>query len=288
MKILGLPAALIALCVCHAADPSQNPNAAQPESTLVPARIEVIYLANGRITTVQLAGNKHPPHLIIGAPIVAFQYDSAANQIQLTPRVDDGETNMNMTVDGQTYVIVLKMVRDLRVQYLRTFTIANASGEDDAGDEVLLEKARPMKPVDIDIVTWVRQAERAQQDPIYKEQKLQSFRNRTIGRTYDWNDNVITLVEVDQFIDKDLLLFKAEWVNRSRDALYLNARQYGVRVANQRIPVVAAMQDAPDSIIYPGQHEVVWLAVQGYRLRRENQWELVLPPDSNAVAAMAR
>jgi len=283
--ILGLAIILLA-SMGVALRAAAQPASSQP-AALSPQRIEVVYLAPGRATTLQLSGNKTPPRIFVGAEIVAFEYEAATNQIRLRPRVDAGETNLNMTIDGQTYVFVLKIVGDVRVQYLRTFTIENASGEEDAGDEAGLGRAPPMRPVDVDIIHLVAEAERARGDPVYLKTKP-NFRYRHLGKSYDWNDNVVTLVEVDQFIEKDLLLFKIEWVNRAKDALYLNARQYGIAVANQKIPVIAAMQDAPESIIFPGQHEVVWLAVQGYRLRRTNNWALTLPPEASAVTAMAR
>jgi len=67
-------------------------------------------------------------------------------------------------IDGQTYVFVLKIIGDVRVQYLRTFTIENASGEEDAGDEAGLGRAPPMRPVDVDIIHLVAEAERARGD----------------------------------------------------------------------------------------------------------------------------
>lgn len=260
----------------------ETTGAATGPTKLSPTRIEVIYIAYGRATTIQLTGVKSTPRFFLGAPIVAYQYEKDTKQVQLTAAVEEGETNLNVTVDGITYVWVLKIVQDTRLNYLRTFTIVDETAEEDAKDEAALSRARPLKPFEVDIVQATQTAERAKRDGQFRK-TLPNYRYLTLAKPYSWNDNIVNLVEVHQFLDSDLLLFKVEWVNRAGEAIYLNVRQYGLAVANQKIPVIAAMQDSPNSIVMPGQHEVVWLAVQGYRLRRHNEWQLVLPPDGAAV-----
>jgi hypothetical protein len=72
-------------------------------------------------------------------------------------------------------------------------------------------------------------------------------------------------------------------VNRTNDALFLDAGQYGLFVAGHRIPIIARYKVGAGSVVYPGQLETVYLAVQGYRLSRNNDWELGLPPDAVSV-----
>jgi len=253
---------------------------------LSPDRVEVIYLASGRATTLQLL-TKQQPSFFLGADIIEYTWDADLRQILLTPKVEEGETNMNVTIDGETYILLFKIVRDQRVQYRRTFTIENEKVTADEMDEELMAKARPMKPTEVDIVSLAQVVERAQADKAYA-QTLKYLRQHTIAKAYSWNDSSIHLSAVYQFLNLGVLLFKIEWVNRSGDAVYLHARQYGLMIAGKKIPVIAAMQDAPTSIVYPNQHEVVWLAVQGYPLRRNNDWELVLPPDERAVPGIQR
>jgi hypothetical protein len=271
--------------LASAAEPKATPEQTGDEPTILsPNRVEVIFLAQGRATTVQLVGKGRIQRYFLGADIVELKYDEELNQLQLVPVVDEGETNINITLGGETYVWVLKIVQDRRLQYRRTFSLEAPIESDQVNDELKLAEARPLKPFEIDIVALSKTAIRAQSDATFRGTQT-SYRHEEIDKKYSWNDNVIRLVDVHQFLDLDLLLFKVEWVNRAKEAIYLNVRQYGLQVANQRIPVIVAMQAAPNAIIMPGQHETAWLAVQGYRLRRKSDWELVLPADSRAITA---
>ncbi len=253
-------------------------------------RIEVLYLARGRATTVQLRTHRKVERIFPGDELVAFEYDPKMGQVRLTPSVDSGEENMNITIDGETYVWLLRIVppSDQKVQYRRTFTLERDAGELEESDESVLGKAPPMKPYEVDIIGLSKIADRAGRDIEFRR-TYPMLRTKTFpDKYYSWNDSMIRLTEVNQFLEQDILLFKVEWVNRTKFALCLDARQYGLMVANQKIPITAATQLAPTAVVFPGQYEVVWLAVQGYRLRRDNDWQLVLPPDANALAPMTR
>jgi hypothetical protein len=93
-------------------------------------------------------------------------------------------------------------------------------------------------------------------------------------------------VDAAQFLDSDLLLFRLHWVNRTGDGLYLDPTQYGLRVSGRAIPIAARFHLGAGSVVAPGQSETVYLAVQGYRLSRRNEWQLCLPPDAAALAAV--
>ena len=62
----------------------------------------------------------------------------------------------------------------------------------------------------------------------------------------------------------------ARLADRGVAALFLKLPYYG-----ERRPKVG-----PGPVVYPGQRETVFLAVQGYRLSRRNDWRLGLPPDA--------
>jgi hypothetical protein len=270
------------------ADTKSADTLSQGPTQLDPSVKQVVYVAYGRATIIQLSGNKHAPYFTLGAPIIQYTYDANLNQIRIFPDAEDGETNLTMTIDRKTYVTIIKIIHDKRLEYLRTFTVENENADqDDAGDEAALSRVAPMKPVDVDIVHLSQEAERLRDDPIYRATKT-NYHFVPIGKSYTWNDSRIFLLEVHQFVDNDLLLFKIDWVNHSREAVYLNARQYGISVAGHRLPVLIAMQDAPNSVIYPGQHETVWLVIQGYRIRRANNFELILPPDARSVTSTIR
>ena len=58
------------------------------------------------------------------------------------------------------------------------------------------------------------------------------------------------------------------------------------RSSGRTIPIIARYKVGVGPVVYPGQLETVYLAVQGYRLSRLNDWQLGLPPDSEAVGSL--
>jgi hypothetical protein len=244
----------------------------------VPAEI---FVAPGRATTVLLHTARKISAVSLASPVVTYKYDKALNQLELTPAVRTGgvETNLNLRIGPSVYVLLVKVVDDARVQYLCEFTLA---GEREAGDEEALEQAHPLKPGDIDIVGAARAIERAGSDPVFRR-SASGLRIEPLNNWVLWNDCAIALTDVAQFADADLLVFRVQWVNRTRDALYLDISQYRLLVGERPVPVTARYKIGTGPVVYPGQRETVYLAVQGYRLSRRNDWRLGLPPDAAAL-----
>ena len=279
---------LLAACLLGPATPgfSQAGNVVPiTASALYPDRVEEIYVAPGRVTTIVIDGKGSVDTVSIGSPIVQVNYEHKLNQLQITPLVESGETNMNVRIGRTTYVFLLKVVNDVRVQYLRTFTLIGNEATDDIASA--MANARALKPAEVDVMGTVRLIERARHDAVFRA-NYPMLKTHPLGQTYQWNDSIVYLVEVSQLADQDMLVFKVEWINRTDTALYLDVAQYGLRVANRKVPVIARYQQALNATVYPGQHEVVYLFVQGYRLQADNYWELLLPPDATAVRRMIR
>ncbi len=254
---------------------------AEPAAALEPGVPATVYLAPGRATTVLLHSRQKIAAISLASPVVTYKYDRALNQLELTPAVRTGgvETNLNLRIGRSVYILLLKVVEDVRAQYLRDFTLADEAADDDEGG---LGSARPLAPADIDVVAAARTMARWRSDPVFR-QAHPTVRVVALDRRYLWNDCLVTLAEVAQFTDQDVLVFRVAWVNRTPDAIYLDARQYGLFVAGHRIPIGARYQPAADAIVYPGQAAGVYLAVQGYRLSRHNDWVLGLPPEAAAL-----
>lgn len=254
-------------------------------SELSPERVEEVYVAPGRLTTIVLESKDIVDTVAIGAPIVQINYDRKLNQLQITPVVESGETNMNLRIGRNTYVIMLKVVNDIRVQYLRTFTLVGANSSDETA--AAMAASRPMKPAELDVMGTIRTIDRARRDAVFRA-NYPTLKTYPTGHAYQWNDCIVYMREVSHLPEQDLLVFKVEWINRTDTALYLDAAQYGLRVVNRKVPIIARYQKTLNSTVYPGQHEVVYLFVQGYRLQADNDWELLLPPDAAAVRRMIR
>jgi hypothetical protein len=276
-------AALALLLGCGALRAATDP--ADSADELRPGEPTVVFVAPGRATTVQFRTADKVAAISLASPVVRYKYDKALNQLEITPAVSAGgvETNLNLRIGPDVYILLVKVVGDVRAQFLRSFTLA---GDQRIDDEAALGRTRPLRPDEIDLVGAARALERAESDPVFRAAHP-TLRIEPIGRAYSWNGCLVNLVELGQFIDRDLLVFRVQWLNRTGDALYLDALQYGLFVGDRRIPINARYKVGIGPVIYPGQLETVYLAVQGYRLSRRNEWELALPPDATAAARLA-
>ncbi len=267
--------ALMVGLVSAAAEP------ADPPTELHPGTPVEIYVAPGHATTLQLQTEQRVAAISLASPVVAYQYDKTLNQLELTPAAQAAgtETNLNLRIGPHVYILVVKVVNDIRAQYLRRFLLA---GDSVAEDEAGLAQVRPMKPAEIDLVGAVKTMARAEDDPVFRAaQPL--LRLESLDREYPWNGCLVALVDEAQFLDRDLLVFRVQWTNRTDSALYLDPRQYGLFIGGRSIPISARCQTGIGPVVYPGQRETVFLAVQGYRLSRHNDWRLALPPEAAAV-----
>jgi len=260
---------------------------AQPspdEGQLLAGRPTVVFVAPGHATTLVLHTSLKVAAISLASPVLAYKYDKALNQIEITPTVRTGgvETNLNLRIGPNVYVLDVRVVDDVRAQFERSFTLQDDSTSDDDAGLIL---AHPLRPDQVDIVGAAKALERARRDPVFL-QSQPNLRIESLGKFYSWNDCLVALVDAAHFIDTDLLLFCVQWVNRTDEALYLDPTQYGSFVAGQRIPVIARYKVGVGSVVYPGQLETVYLAVQGYRLSGRNDWQLGLPPDSEAVGRL--
>jgi len=259
-------------------DPAAAPSELRPGTPVE------VYVAPGHATTIQLRSEQKIAAISLASPVVTYQYDKVLNQLEITPAAHAAgtETNLNLRIGPHVYILVVKVVNDVRAQYLRSFVLA---GETIAEDEAGLAQVPPAKPAEIDLIEAVKTIERARADPVFRSAQPM-LRLEALDLRYQWNGCLVTLADEAQFLDRDLLVFRVQWINRTDTALYLDPVQYGLFVGERRIPVIARYKIGVGPVIYPGQLETVFLAVQGYRLSRHNDWRLALPPDAAAVERM--
>ncbi|MGH7995041.1 MAG: hypothetical protein ACREFX_01670, partial [Opitutaceae bacterium] len=131
---------------------------------LEPGKPEEIYLAPGRATTVVLRTDEKVAAISLASPVVTYKYDKALNELELTPtvRASGVETNLNLRIGPEVYVLLLRVVNDVRAQYVRSFALPGG------GDEEVLAAAPPLAPAQIDLVGAARSLERAETDPIFR------------------------------------------------------------------------------------------------------------------------
>lgn len=257
-----------------------NAQAEEPSPThLYPAVPAEIFLAPGRSTTLLLRTAAKVSAISVASPIISYKYDRALNQIEITPTVRTAgvETNLNLRIGPDVYVLVAKVVTDVRAQFVRTFvpkTDANLN------DESALTQVPPLKPSEIGLVEAAQTIERALVDAVFRAANP-NLKIEPLGHIYGWNDCLVSLVDATQFTDRDLIVFRVQWLNRTNDALHLDVGQYALFVHDRKIPIIARYKPSgAGSLVYPGQLESVYLAVQGHRLSRHNAWQLKLPLDA--------
>jgi len=239
-------------------------------------KVEVVGLKPLMVTSLNFSKAEKIDDIKIGSKIVQVDFDPKKNQLNIYPTVTEGMTNLNVRIGDNIYTFLLKILNAGDPVFQRSYTFA-----DDADDfDGALASAPIMKPFEVDTVAAIKTIERARFDRTFR-QAISGFRTIAIGRTAFWNNSPVTLVDVSQFADRDLLVFKIEWSNNTGSVLNLDCGQVRLKVANTGIPITCSQQVAAQ--LFPGQCDTIWLFVQGYRLSPRNDWCLLLPPDAASV-----
>jgi hypothetical protein len=255
------------------AEPSAGTTDPIPLST---GKVEVVGLKPLMVTSLDFPKGVKIDDIKIGSKIVQVDFDPKKNQLDIYPTVTGGTTNLNVRIGDNLYTFLLKILNAGDPVFQRSYTF-----EDEADDfDDALASAPILKPFEVDTVAAIKTIERARFDPAFR-QTIPEFRTLSVGRTVFWNDSPVTLVDVSQFADRDLLVFKIEWSNNTGSVLNLDSGQVRLKVANSEIPITCSQQVAAQ--LFPGQCDTIWLFVQGYRLSPRNDWRLSLPPDAASV-----
>jgi hypothetical protein len=274
--IIAFIALAIAVGAMRASETPEPTGSTQEPIQLSTDRLELIGLRPLMVTSINFTQSEKIEDIKIGSKIVQITFDQKKNQIDIYPTVTSGMTNLNIRVGNKIYSFMLQISSSAPPNFQRTYTF------DEGGDDFdsAVASAAPRKPFDIDTVKAIKTIERARFDHTYRE-TLANFRTVGVGNTAFWNNSPVTLVDVSQFADMDLLVFKIEWANDSNSVLNLDSSQLKLKVANTDIPVTCSQQVSAQ--LFPGQTDTIWLFVQGYRLSPRNDWQVLLPPDAAAV-----
>jgi hypothetical protein len=264
---------ILGACALGRADPSAVTTG---PITLSPAKVEVVDLKPLMVTSLNFPKRAEIDGIKIGSKIVEVAFDPKKNQVDIYPTVTEGMTNLNIRMGDNIYTFLLKIINAGDPVYQRSYSF-----EDEADDfDGAVAGAPIMKPFEVDTVAAIKTIERARFDRTFR-QTMPEFRTLALGHTVFWNDSPVTLVDVSQFADRDLLVFKIEWSNNTGTVLNLDSGQVCLKVANTRIPITCSQQVAAQ--LFPGQCDTIWLFVQGFRLSPRNEWRLLLPPDAASV-----
>lgn len=262
---------------------SEKDKAEKQANMLVTNKVENIFLSYGYTTQLKF-DTKHPiQNISLGSAVVKHVVDAEQNTLDLYPAVQDGQTNMNVTINETTYVFMLHIVSDQRVMYRRTFTFPLTEEE---SSNTPKNSGPPLKPQDVDVVFYISAIERAQRDPAYFKAMKRSMSSIPLDKVYMWNGSPVYLIEAVQFPHDNLVVLKIQWQNLTDNALYLDSTQYKVYIANTPVPVTASSQLS--STLFPGQMDTTYLFIQGYDINADNVFELMLPPESSGVKQLLK
>lgn len=236
----------------------------------VDGEVLVVRLRPERVTTVTFPAGSRLENQILGADLVMVQADPERGQLHLSPRVATGSTNLNVTLDGRVQVLQLEIgdgPPDLAVELER---VATPDGEEALGAVAALT------PEQIP-VAWVLQTlAAAARDPAFAKERT-GLERRALGVVRRWHDCAVVLTEVAQLAELDLLVLTVDWRNDTAQALTLPARRVEVTVGGRVVPKTLWVQGA--ATLLPGQADRMFLFVQGWRLSRDNDFGLELPPE---------
>jgi hypothetical protein len=273
MKIAGVIAASILWAGARCgADPSSDSGPA----LLSTDKVEVISLKPLMVTSLNFSKGAKIDEIKIGSKIVQIDFDPKKNQLDLYPTVTEGMTNLNIRIENDIYTFLLKISDVGDPVYRRIYSFSDTADDFDQAAAT----APVLKPFEIDTVAAIKAIERARFDATFR-QTIPEFRTLGVGRTVFWNNSPVTLVDVSQFADRDLLVFKIEWSNHTGAVLNLDSGQVHLLAVGTEIPVTCSQQVAAQ--LFPGQSDTIWLFVQGCRLSARNDWRLALPPDAESV-----
>jgi hypothetical protein len=269
---LSLYAGLLLIVLCSQTVNGEDVHESEVGEVLHPNKPVDIYVCAGRSTTVVIRGNELISAIALSSSIISYKYNKVLNQLEITPtgRLSGLETNLNLRIGSEVYVLIVKLVSDVRTQYVRIFT---PESQVLVSDEDSLFKVAPRKPSYVDLLGSIKRIERMEHDLTYKKTQVR-VHEISLNDTYVWNRSLITLEKFYQFLDEDLLIFRARWTNRTGNVIYLDPRDLGIWIDEINIPIIAATRKKMTKEILPGETDVIYLGVQGYRLSRKNNFKL--------------
>ena len=231
-----------------------------------------IYVCAGRTTTLVIRGTEPVVAIALSSSIVSYKYNKTLNQIEITPtgKLYGLETNLNLRIGSEVYVLLVKLVNDVRTQYVRVFT---PESQVLVSDEDSLFKVAPQKPAYVDLLGSIKIIERMGYDLVFKKAQV-NIHEVILNDVYVWNRSLITLEKCYQFLDQDLLIFRTSWTNNTDKIIYLDPRDLAISIDETNIPIIAATRKKMTAEVLPGESDVIYLAIQGYRLSRKNHFRL--------------
>lgn len=263
-------------------------------AALAPDEAQYLYLAPGVVTSVCFDTNLPIGKITMGDALVDWKYMPAERRLDLWPKVREGTTNIQVPIGRQLYVIIIQIGqrdasgRDALVQAVRHYSVG---GEAESQDLSRIAAAPVIEPTRLRVSDFVKSVEKAQSDPVYRA-TLNDFRDIPIGRSYDWNNSLVTLTNVFAFVDRDVALVKVVFRNDTENIVRFFGTQIRLLINGKEIPVQVVYQRSaamePECAIKPGDIDTCYLVLQGQKLSPRNPFQIQLPPDAAAIEAWTR
>jgi len=265
-RLVGWGGAALFLTAClHAAEQSGMGRRIWQEHEPMEVRLRA-----DRVTTLTFPPGSVLESQILGADLVQVQADPERRQLHLSPRVAAGRTNLNVSVDGKVRVFQLIIGPDAGDLALELAPEQGPSGEEALGAVPVLT------PEQIPVARILNTLAVADRDPAFAAERTGLFR-RAVGLVRRWQDSPVVLTEVAQFVELDLLVLTVAWRNDTQEVLTLPARRVEVTVGGRVVPKTLWVQGS--AALLPGQADQMHLFVQGWRLSRDNEFAIELPPE---------
>jgi len=233
-----------------------------------------IYTALGYSTFLQFPKSSEFGVVTVGAKnYLSIEVKADQKAIILTPKVLSGQTNMTVVLNKQPYNFLINILPQGRIHFKRTFTFPYMT--DEGGKAVSF--GPPVRPQDINANKYIALIENYGL-PSAKAADYRWMEHQELKQALTWNNTLVYLTDAFGFPRDNLVVLKVLHRNYSSKASYLAASQIMIYVANTPFPVTVGLQARP--LLYPGEMDTVYLFVQGYNLRAQNDFQIELPPNS--------
>ena len=236
---------------------------------LSPKVIECVYVMPEQIT--KLIFPKPVDEVSLNSMMVSVsrnQPDSKEHYLLLSPKVAQGDIDMHVVMDGQTYTFRI-LIGNKMVNYRKTYTIQGSAAR-------AMRKVPPLAPTEINTVNLIKMITQASHEPNYAEVMNENLGVSAQGTTYVWKGMEVTLLDAWHYYKQDVIILRLEVHNPTSEAKYLSANQIEPCIANAKFDPLLTQQGT--KVLLPGQTDEKYLFIQGYAVDIDGaHFELHLP-----------
>lgn len=242
--------------------------------------IQDVYIAVGYVVYLSFPKETPIEGVYVGATnMVTADVSPEQNSVALNAHVMKGSTNLTVVLKGKPYSFTIHIVTSGDIKYTLAYTLPSLTIN---ADDIQYNFGPALAPQSIEVQKYVQAIENTHLR--YKTLLQKEMTSFKLNKVYTWGNCSLLLDTAYCFPTDNMLVLKIFRKNAGNTAVYLNAQQIGVRIANNRFPPTLSMQMS--EMLFPNQSEYIYLFLQGFNLVARNNFELSLPPAPENVNSL--